>query len=136
MSKRKREKQQQSTETNSRDAKIVRACIRYAQSVAAFRAAFDADPDPNFAFAESSGEFDDEAWKALEKVAGMSAQSAEGINAKARIAVIVLDQCRTSLEESEEAFLRSFALDVRRHFDVAMENDRRAEMKAGHQLAA
>ena len=96
------------------NAAVIRACVAYAQSIAAHKAGFEADPDGNSEVAEKTGErFSTAAHNALDRATVCPANSAEAIDAKARILPLILENSGGGLEEADAGFFRSFAADVR-----------------------
>jgi hypothetical protein len=57
------------------------------------------------------------AWQALTTIATMNASTPEGLQAKARIVPFVIDDGEGSMEDTDAAFYRSFAADVRAFLD-------------------
>ena len=96
------------------DTGLIRDCVVYAQSVAARENGFKADPTGNCDFAAPLGDkYLARASDMLFKIAVKNAKTAEGLQAKARIASMVIPDEFRGIGRVEEAFLRSFALDVK-----------------------
>ena len=114
------------------DAIVIKACISYAQMLAAHSAGFKADPDGDSKYSQGAADrYFSRATAALGIAAEISAQTAEGIQAKARIAPMVLDDSAPHyLCETGEAFFRSFADDARKFLDVVIEAERQAAIAA------
>ena len=106
------------------DEHLINECVVYAQGVAAFHAGFGADPDGWSKHAEGLGNpHYDRARQALRKIATMKARTPAGLDAKARIIPVVLDDSEGSLEDADEAFYRSFAADVRAFLNMFLHAD-------------
>ena len=114
------------------DAIVIKACISYAQMLAAHSAGFKADPDGDSKYSQGAADrYFSRATAALGIAAEISAQTPEGIQAKARIAPMVLDDSGPHyLCETGEAFFRSFADDARKFLDVVIEAERQAAITA------
>ena len=95
------------------DKRLIEECVSYAQSVAAFAAGFDADPDGNNVYAEKIGGHDKRAAEAIEKIAGIAAKTTKGLQAKARIVPMVLKDSEGNLRYRGQNFVLSFAADVK-----------------------
>ena len=99
------------------DDALIRECVGYVQNVAAFHAGFKADPGGNSEFAEPAGtKFAVAYHAALHKIGKMSAVTAEGVHAKARMAPFVLEDDSGGFETASRNFFFSFAADVKRFF--------------------
>jgi len=121
----------------SGDAIIIDTAIAYAQAVAAFHNGFKADPDGDMKNAAKLGKQQERiASVALAKLAIIAANSAEALDAKARLLPMILDDDAGGLEENSEAFYRAFAADVRRFLEPIVhehwlaENAERRQKKA------
>jgi hypothetical protein len=100
------------------DAIIIGTAVAYAQAVAAFHNGFKADPDGDMKNAAKLGKQQERiASDALARLASIPANSAEALDAKARILPMILDDDGGSIEENSEAFYRTFAADVRRFLE-------------------
>lgn len=98
------------------DARLIQKCVVYAQEIAAFHAGFRADPDCDgkYAVGPLGVRHENCAQQALKDIAAMSASTAAGLQAKARILPIVVDDCDGSfMDDTAAAFYRSFAADVK-----------------------
>lgn len=119
------------------DAGLIRDCVAYAQSFAAYHNGFKADPSGNNDFAESLGDkYSARAATSLAKITAMAAKTAEGLQAKARIVPMVIDDSPMSMERDEEAFLRSFASDVKAFLEPIIHEHWSAEIAAQRGKAA
>ena len=97
-----------------KDFTLIRECVIYAQAVAAQSAGFAADPTGNNDHASALADIHfKRAKEALVKIARTPATTVEGLQAKARIASVVIDDSEGSIEEEEEAFFRTFAAEVK-----------------------
>ena len=83
----------------------------YAQSVAAQEVGF-AVTDTEFA-ADLGGTHGDRALSAMTKIASMHAKTWTGLQAKAGIVPLMMQDSHGSLEERERAFVLSFAAEVK-----------------------
>ncbi len=120
------------------DAALIRECVAFAQNVAAGDAGFIADPTDN-KYAEKLGEqFSRRSEIALLKIGKLSATTAEGLQAKARVAPIVIRNTLGVPDEREDAFFTSFAADVKaflapiiqEHFQAGLTAERAAKQAA------
>jgi hypothetical protein len=115
------------------DDAICRACIGYAFQIAGSNAAFKADPTGNNEYA---GPRDDISLKTsrayLARVAALPAETMIGLEAKARLLPIMLDDLMNcgAPETEQAAFLRSFAADVQRLASEASGSARAVEVGA------
>jgi hypothetical protein len=97
---------------------LIRECILFVQSVAAYDAGFKADPDGDYAHAARLGDRHlDRASEAFEKISRTPATTTEGLQAKARIVPALIKHAAQSMDEREEAFFLSFAADVKAYLD-------------------
>jgi hypothetical protein len=105
------------------EQKLVRKCIECAAAMAASDACYRIDPDENNSTASAiGGDYCGQASELLAQIAKMPARTADGIQAKARLAGVVFESASlqyNSPEDEELDFLRSFAVDVERYFDAA-----------------
>jgi hypothetical protein len=100
------------------DTHLIKECITYAQEIAAFRAGFTADPDSWSKHAADLGNrHESRAKKALAKIATMKASTPMGLDAKASILPMVIQDDEGSMESASEVFYRTFAADVRSFLD-------------------
>jgi hypothetical protein len=99
----------------AKDTALIRECVIYAQSIAAFHDGFDADPDGNNCHATALGDrYENRAWQALTKITVTPARTPEGLCSKARIvAVVFRDNCGNCFADTEAEFLKSFAIEVK-----------------------
>jgi hypothetical protein len=110
---------------------LIRECVVFAQSIAAYEAGFKADPDGNNAHAAALGNHHlARARQALVKLSHTPATTAEGLQAKARIVSVVIDEAHQSIERHEEAFLLSFAADVKAFLGPTINEHWRADLAA------
>jgi hypothetical protein len=107
------------------DTALIRECVIYAQSVAAFHTGFKADPDGSSVHAESIGnKFDHRAWQALTKIAATPATTPAGLCSKARIVEIVFEDSAASyVQEDQTAFLKAFGLEVKKFLQPICDGD-------------
>jgi hypothetical protein len=102
---------------------LIRECVIYAQSIAAHDAGFNVDPDGNMIHAAPLGDYHiDRAHQALVKISRIPVTTAEGLQAKARIV--------RALEKHEEAFLLSFAADVKAFLEPTIDEHWHADLAA------
>jgi hypothetical protein len=116
------------------DTALIRECVIFAQSVAAWHAGFDADPDGDNVHAESLGDHhDDRAKQALKKITRMSARTPEEVQAKAKIVPFVnLRLAGCVWDELEQAFVVSFGADVKTFLEPIVNERLSAEKKANY----
>jgi hypothetical protein len=93
------------------DQQLIKECANYAQSLAAFDAEFSGDPEGNKV--ENVARHADRAAAALEKIAATPAKTAKGLQAKAQIVAVVIEDAHSELQKRDEKFLLSFAADVK-----------------------
>jgi hypothetical protein len=93
------------------DQQLIKECANYAQSLAAFDAEFSGDPEGNKV--ENVARHADRAAAALEKIAATPAKTAKGLQAKAQIVAVVIEDAHAELQKRDEKFLLSFAADVK-----------------------
>jgi hypothetical protein len=106
------------------DARLVSECVIYAQEIAGYQAGFMADPHSSSKNAAGLGKRRyDRAQQALTKIATMKASTPYGLDAKARILPLVIDDNEGSMQDIDEAFCRSFAADVRAFLDPLVHAD-------------
>ena len=114
-----------------KDFALIRECVIYAQAVAAQSAGFAADPTGNNDHASALADIHFERAKAaLVKIARTPATTVEGLQAKARIASVVIDDSEGSIEAEEEAFFRSFAAEVKEFLADAVQEAFLKELNA------
>jgi hypothetical protein len=109
---------------------VIRACVTVAECLAAYTNGYRADPSGNGDYANQSGYYR-RSMKAL-AAAAAPVITEQGIDAKARIVSVVLDDSTGSgyeLNEESFAFIRSFGADVKAHFE-RLENLRSIEAQA------
>jgi hypothetical protein len=113
------------------DTALIRECVIFAQSLGAYAVGFKADPDGDNKHAASLGSFHlDRARQALTKLLRTRATTAEGLQAKARIVPMMLDNSAGDLDEDDEAFLLSFAADVKAFLKPTIDEHWRADLAA------
>lgn len=97
------------------DTALIRECIVYAQSVAAFHKDFKADPDGSSDQAAAMGDrYNNRASQALTKIANTPAATPEGLCSKARIVEIVFEDNEGGCLEADACdFLKSFGAEVK-----------------------
>jgi hypothetical protein len=95
------------------DTALIRECVAFAQNVAANSAGYNADPTDSEFAAKMGARFSDRSEVALCKMAELPATTPEGLDAKARVVPIVMDNAADSPDEREIKFFTSFARDVR-----------------------
>src|SRR5262245_40223580 len=93
------------------DQRLIEECSIYVQQLAEFDAGFSADP--NWNKVENIGRHADRAAAALENITAMSAKTAEGLQAKAGIVAMVIEDAHGELQERDEKFFLSLAADVK-----------------------
>jgi hypothetical protein len=110
------------------DAELIRACVRYAQAIAAADAAFTADPDGDSAYAEPAADkYYRGANKSLAVISSIAATTASGVCAKANIVKLLLRD--NNLEPKCAAFFATFAADVKAQSEALLKADRAAANK-------
>ena len=135
MTKRKRKPAKRPAE--KQDFALIRDCVIYAQSVAAQSAGFAADPTGNNDHASALADiYFERAKAALVKIARTQATTAEGLQAKARIASVVVDDSEGSIDAEEQAFFRSFAVEVKEFLADAVHEAFLQELNAKKASAA
>jgi hypothetical protein len=106
------------------DARLISECVVYAQEIGAYDAGFKADPDGSSKNAANLGDQHlVRARQALAKIATMKASTPTGLQAKARVLPLVIEDCGGSLQESDEAFCRSIAADMQAFLDPLVHAD-------------
>jgi hypothetical protein len=100
------------------EAALIRECVKYAQALAAYNAGFKVDPDGNFKHADMLGRAHSAlAERALGKITAMAAVTASGLQAKARILPLVVDDGSLAGGGNDHGptaeFFRSFATELR-----------------------
>jgi hypothetical protein len=105
---------------------LIRECVIYAQSVAAWAGGFDADPDGDSAHAAPLGKSHfARAEQALAKISRTPAMTAEGLQAKARIVPAIMKAAAGCVMDKEEgAFLSSFGADVKAFLEPILDDHR------------
>ena len=89
-----------------------------------FHAGFKADPDDSSKHAAGLGKLHERrAKRALEKIATMKTSTPTGLDAKARILPMVIQDDEGSMESTSEVFYRTFAADVRAFLDPLVHAD-------------
>lgn len=99
------------------DAALIRECVAFAQNVAAEEAGFIVDPTDSEYASKMGNPFCRRYNEALHKMGKLSAKTAEGLQAKARVIPIVIRNAIGSPDEREDAFFTCFAADVRAFLD-------------------
>jgi hypothetical protein len=120
------------------DAALIRECVAFAQNVAANDAGYVADPTDSKYAAKLGEQFSRRYEIALLKMGKLSATTAEGLQAKARVVPIVIHNTAGSPDEREDAFFTSFAADVKaflapiihEHFQAGLAAAREAKQAA------
>lgn len=102
------------------DANLIRECVSYAQAAAAFNAGFLADPDGRSKTAEKLGRlYEVLTNNALEKMCKLRATSWYGLDAKRRVAQMIMHESvrrrEVTIEINEAHFLDVFIADVERY---------------------
>jgi hypothetical protein len=96
------------------DTQLIKECVIYAQEIGAFHAGFGADPDGASKNAAGLGNrHSSRARQALAKIATMKASTPMGLDAKARILPVIIQDDEGGMESASEVFYRTFAADVR-----------------------
>ena len=97
-----------------RDDSLVRDCVIYAQAIAALKAGYEADPDPDGRYAGSLGlRFYRRAERALARIAERPAHTSLGLEAKARIVPVIVARHMGLLSAPEAELISHFADEVR-----------------------
>jgi hypothetical protein len=114
------------------DASLIRECVAYAQSIAAFNAGFKADPDGSMKYASKAGDYySRRAEDALNKMSQMKARTPEGLQAKARIISDIIGSVQyEGFDGSSAAFLRIFGVEVKNFLQSIVEEGWRERKKA------
>lgn len=107
------------------DKALIRECVIYAQSTAAFQKGFKADPDGNSTQAAALGDrHSNRAWQALTKITATPATTPEGLCSKARVAAIVFEDNEGGcFENADLEFLKSFAAEVKKFLQPICDGD-------------
>ena len=96
------------------DMAVIRECVIYAQSIAAKNSDFKADSDLDNKNAVALGtRHSAQARRALTKITTMTASTPAGLQSKARILPMVIEDSAGSMEDFDELFFRSFAANVK-----------------------
>jgi hypothetical protein len=109
------------------DHALIRKCVTYAQTIAAFHGGWDADPSGNSDFAadKRSLQYERAAEAALTAIARTRAATPEGLQAKARVVPILMKDLGNSvMNEDQMEFLLSFAKEVREFLEPIIHSDR------------
>jgi hypothetical protein len=101
------------------DTALIRECVIYAQSIAAHRAGFRADPDPDCCHAEALGNpHFSRAHQALTKIAGIPTTTPQELRSKARIVPVLFEDNQDGrLNSIGVDFLTSFANEVEKFLE-------------------
>lgn len=115
------------TEGNLTEREVIELCMVAGTSLAAERAAYALDPDGNTKYAEKFiAAHDQQRHKALAAVVGMPASTVHGVDAKARLAIALLNDLNdeiarpsvhgdyVEIPKADAKFLQAFAADVHR----------------------
>lgn len=107
------------------DARLIENCIAYAQCISSINAAFAADPDPN---CETSNRTCDtmskQARKLLAEIATTPATTHQGLQAKARIAVMAAkDNSGFDSQNEVFEFFSLFAKEVKEQLQPLINDD-------------
>jgi hypothetical protein len=110
---------------------LIRACVAYAQNVAAWGAGFEIDPTDS-EYAEQMGEeFSKRLNADLQKMSALSATTLEGLVAKAAaVAVMMRHNEHCVLNESDKKLIVSLARNVQTVLDPIIEERWRAAKQA------
>ena len=108
------------TSTAPEHSPVIRECVIYAQSIAAYNAGIDTDATGNLDFGGAgSGQLGkacvDRASAALRKLNALKANGTPELTSKARVAAMILVRAEGSLEPDEDAFLRALVSEVASH---------------------
>ena len=111
------------------DVHLIEACISYAQSMAAYKAAHKAAPDD--AYADEAQAASLVRAKAALRSATKKATTATGLNAKARIVPVIIDDGSTGaghydFDPEQIEYLARFAADVREYLQPTVDDEWRA----------
>ena len=113
------------------DDALILHCISFAQNVAALHATFKADPTDSEYAGKAAERLERASERTLMEAAAIPATTFVGLNAKARIVPLILeDQPGNYTSDEAEAFLRSFAADVKAFTDNLAAEARVAERAA------
>lgn len=107
------------------DTPLIRECVVYAQSIAAFQNGFKADPDGNVKYAEPlCSRHSVRAMHAVTKIAATSAATPVGLCSKARVvAMLVRDNEDGCFEANELKLLEAFGLEVMKFLEPICNGD-------------
>jgi hypothetical protein len=107
------------------DKALINHCVTYAQSIAAFREGFRADPDGSNEHAAALGaRHSARAFQSLTWIASMPAATPEGLCAKARIVPIVIEDNETGcFEVADLDFLSGFANEVKKFLQTICDGE-------------
>jgi hypothetical protein len=124
-------KSKKKTVEPARPSEIIRQCTIYAQSSAACKAGYYADPTGNFDYAgtgrgQMGSAYYDKAKRSLEKLVALSREkrpiTADELFAEARVMNLLLKtEARTNPEPEESDFVQRFAKDVAHYLEQALE---------------
>ena len=97
------------------DARIIAAAVKFAQCTAGFAAGFTADPDGDFKFAgpEKGSAIERDVRASLAFLGTHKSTTPEGLNAKARVVPIIIQDDTGLFKNGGALFLSSFAEDVK-----------------------
>ena len=97
------------------DARIIAAAVKFAQCTAGFAAGFTADPDGDFKYAgpEKGSAIERERSASLAFLGTHKATTPEGLNAKARVVPIIIQDDTGLFKNGGARFLSSFAEEVK-----------------------
>jgi hypothetical protein len=114
------------------DAALILECISYGQAFAAYHGGFRADPDDSSHYAAKLGEeYSTRADEALDNITRLRAASRLGLDAKRRVAEVIMHDSITgrhySIETDEAQFLLGFVDDVKIYLENERVSDRIAE---------
>jgi hypothetical protein len=118
------------------DAALIRECVVFAQNVAAEEAGFIADPTDSEYASKMGNPFCRRYNEALHKMGKLSAKTAEGLQAKARVIPIVIRNAIGSPDEREDAFFTRFGADVKAFLDPIILEHHKTTIAAKHAASA
>lgn len=97
------------------DKSLINHCVTYAQSVAAHREGFRADPDGNTEHAAALGSrHRSRAFQSLTWIASTSAKTPDGLCAKARVVAVLMEKNEDGcFDIADRDFLKSFGDEVK-----------------------
>jgi hypothetical protein len=118
------------------DTALIRECVIYAQSVAAHRGGFPADTGGDMTHAAALGARHlARAQQALTRITNMTASTSVGLQSKACILPMVIEDSCGGMEALDELFFRSFAANVKAFLEPLVRELWRAKAAAKAEVA-